>query len=57
MTSGKTSKKLLIEIDKLKNKLGANNKIRVFLEGLVDDNDFNDSIEREKLNIGLNSIE
>lgn len=47
----------MIEIDKVKNKLGANNKIKLFIEGLVDENDFSDFIEREKLNIGLNSYE
>lgn len=57
ITQGRVYKKLLGEIDKLKNKLSANKKNKLFMEGLDMDNVFNDFISRDEINENLLKVD
>jgi len=53
LTQGRVYKILLNEIDKFKNKLSANKKNKLYLEGLVVDKTFNDFILRDNITDNL----
>lgn len=55
LTQGRVYKILLNEIDKFKNKLSANKKNKLYLEGLIVDKTFNDFILRDEITENLTS--
>jgi len=55
LTEGRVYKILLNEIDKFKNKLSANKKNKLYLEGLIVDKTLNDFILRDDITENLSN--